>query len=393
MKKNIYILFIFLCFFTCITTCKAELKFTYNVDKYDGMSCSYTNATSTIVISGRDYFNDNRYINFINDTADVSVKAGTFLSLQFQQVILFDKSNLTLNNGSSLDACFSELSLLKFFDLELRDPNDIFKSKMFPADTSGKCSVNGTMIECIYKYAPTISCINPVTSEAKYSPSCTTDDISFSSSQYFRYFVPLNATKDTGFSISFSQIGYNDSGFVNDSLFCESVLDLNKDTYRFFVVDNNGNKLSNKFDDSIERVRNGCYLKSTINIPVSQSFYTVDNTGNRTGYNFYFRKIDINNPFPSPSYTNGLWNEWYEQNYSNGKYEKNNVFPNIKNSFTESTYEIKGENIQKFNALFNGKDYFEWDHFLSNGHSQNITSNYFNKIPLVDSYGNLGKLK
>ena len=409
MKKNIYILFIFLCFFTCVTTCNAELKFTYflnneNYDLADGMMCSFGNAFSNVTISARDYFDDSKYITFINDTVDVSVKAGTFISFRFNEVISLEKTDMKiLKNGTLITSptdedyqkCFKKAFSGRFY-VSLRDSNDVNSDIVSNVSDDAYCQIQDSIIRCSYDYSPNLVCMDK-NGQIDYSEPCSDSErmfeYKFYSDPFFRYFIPLNATKETGFSISLVQIGYLDSQYIIGKDECHRLIDANLDTYRFFMVDNNGDKLSNNYDDSIARVQNGCYLKSVINIPVSQSFYTVDNTGKRTGYNFYFRKIDINNPFPSPVYSKGLWNEWREANYLYGKYDKNNVSPNIKNSFAESTYEIKGENIQKFNDLFAGKDYFEWDHILSNGHSQNITSDYFNKIPLVDSYGDLGKIK
>ena len=61
-----------------------------------------------------------------------------------------------------------------------------------------------------------------------------------------------------------------------------------------------------------------CILTSTIKIPIKQQFYKEkkEKSNNKenivfTGFNFYYRSININNPFPNGT-IDDIWREWAE---------------------------------------------------------------------------------
>ena len=98
----------------------------------------------------------------------------------------------------------------------------------------------------------------------------------------------------------------------------------------------------------------GCTFEIDVTIPVIQRFYNELREDTETvfegfkGFNFYYKPIDINEPFPNGLNNTSIWYEWNK--------DKNN--PNISKSYEQLTYYAntsQNENeIRKYN---NQKEY------------------------------------
>lgn len=393
MKKKLYFLFVLLCFFTFKTTCFASIMFKFDINgsrNFNG--CSFTKANSTIEIRARDTLDEHYGLAFgENTTLSVAVKSGLFLSFQFKETVRINKNDIIDYSDTCLGLMGNTENLT--YKLILRNSNDVNNDIKTEFGATGSCEDNNSFVECTYVYAPKNVCIDLKTSNVKYTnDNCTDDERTLPlDGNYFKYFIPLNATKATDFSIEIRQ--RDDTRKLNSD--CTSLRDNNIETYTSFLVDSSWSSAKNNPHTFSSNMANGCFLRTVINIPVAQKFYTVSDLGKIKGYNYYFRKINIDNPFPNPiySFVPSLWYDWYGNNYSSdGRYEYNGK-PNIKDSFNNDNilYSIKGDNIKKFDDSFNDKSYLEWDHFNIDGHSNSINSDYFDNIADSDSYSRLGE--
>ena len=148
---------------------------------------------------------------------------------------------------------------------------------------------------------------------------------------YWKYFIPLNANSEDGFSFELVSSGYKKSKEI-----CEAIIDNYPDTYPYIITDNPSDTFIGK-NLSIEgaklAVANGCYFKTIVKLPIEQRFYNEvydDNTfkGFR-GFNFYYKPIEINTPFPNGLSDTSLWYDWNESDVKN---------PNLTESYNTTTY-------------------------------------------------------
>lgn len=268
-----------------------------------------------------------------------------------------------------------------------------------------------------YEYS-TNPCMNVITSEVKYvsnSKDCNkgkekneiliaNDNINGRS--HWHYFVPLNTkSKDkegnnNTVNIALTENQKNNINNILDFKQCVYVLenkyvekDSNKTDYTDLIKLGNGHSLEG---DYICKLKNGkkncdkklestkdysklkkykCYLTSVIKIPINQKFYQEDEDedGNITftGFNFYYRPINIYNPFPNGFSPNSYWKEWND----NGRKD-----PNMEKSYTVMTYSAININtsiVRNYKNLITDEKqntYSSWNNMSSRDGKSNFIS-------------------
>ena len=121
----------------------------------------------------------------------------------------------------------------------------------------------------------------------------------------------------------------------------------------------------------------GCKLTVQIKLLPKQEFYGEIDGGSGTkeikGFNFYYRPIDINNPFPNNALQSNIWNKYYDNNDNKITMNTNTTSDDIKlsDSFKETSYstKIKTEEIRTYNKL---NPYTDWSKMHINGKSSFI---------------------
>ena len=251
-----------------------------------------------------------------------------------------------------------------------------------------------------YQYS-TIPCMNVVTSKVRYvsdEGNCKPSDNEIiikddefpkgSGIYHWHYFVPLNSKSDSTVDIKLvknDQVRNNERSnkeclyvVINNPVSKTnnsktSYLDLIEPVGKTFKgdytrTDKKPCKTCN--DYKIFDKGSKCILTSTIKIPIKQQFYKEkkEKSNNKenivfTGFNFYYRSININNPFPNGT-IDDIWREWAES-----KKKK----PDIAKSYTKATYvvsNIKLNNVRNYNKE---NTYLNWNGMQANGKSTVIT--------------------
>lgn len=251
-----------------------------------------------------------------------------------------------------------------------------------------------------YRYS-TIPCMNVVTSKVRYvsdEGNCKPSDNEIiikddefpkgSGIYHWHYFVPLNSKSDSTVDIKLvknDQVRNNERSnkeclyvVINNPVSKTnnsktSYLDLIEPVGKTFKgdytrTDKKPCKTCN--DYKIFDKGSKCILTSTIKIPIKQQFYKEkkEKSNNKenivfTGFNFYYRSININNPFPNGT-IDDIWREWAES-----KKKK----PDIAKSYTKATYvvsNIKLNNVRNYNKE---NTYLNWNGMQANGKSTVIT--------------------
>ena len=143
-----------------------------------------------------------------------------------------------------------------------------------------------------------------------------------------------------------------------------------------------------KNNSDYNKIKNGCYFNDkTIPIPITQKFYNeVDEDGNIKfkGFNFYYKPIDINNPFPNGIAKDSYWSDLYNATTNIIKTNNGNGNVNIKlsDSYKELTYvatDIDSQSIREYNKEDKGmikvNTYTSWSNMNPDGTSNFVKDN------------------
>ena len=217
-------------------------------------------------------------------------------------------------------------------------------------------------------------CINAKTGEVKYNNNaeCSGDYMKVSESnlngkKLFSYFLPLNLKSDDSFALSFD---IDDDGTYNGKSYSwcvDRINNYNNYDLDILLIDKNGkfkrfsgnNRRNDKLmlDNCKNKSSECCTFGFLINH--ENKFYDVS-SGSINGFNFYYRPIDIDNPFPNGvSNENSLWYDYYhglDTDYS------------IK--FGDNTYTSTSRLIENVDNI--ADNYFDWHSISLNGKSNRI---------------------
>lgn len=263
-----------------------------------------------------------------------------------------------------------------------------------------KNSTSG-IIKQDYEYIQSKVCINLKTAEVAYGETCDSEKYTNIKNgtiweeslnknvNYWHYFIPLNTKSNEDFYL---RIMENTNRPLSKEE-CKSVIQKYSSNYKDYIIPKIGDKnfigdykkykeQSNDWKN-IER-NDGCYFSTTIHIPVTQKFYgeETDKKGNTTlkGFNFYYRPIDINNPFPNGIANDSYWKEWADNKKKN---------PELTKSFDQITYKIDNVNTKEIREYTKNYKYTDWSNMNINGTSNFVTS-YLNRNIKLDTFYKLG---
>lgn len=216
-------------------------------------------------------------------------------------------------------------------------------------------------------------CINVKTGKIRYANQneCNDEEYAVTNSQnYWSYFIPLNAKSDSRFGLTMK----SGSKQTNANI-CKNIID-NYDNYRELITYKPGELFPTDESKakSKSKVDNGCYYQTYVNIPITQKFYNEEKNNNNQiifkGFNFYYRAIDINNPFPNGIAADSYWYEWGQSQKAN-----QNPNPDLSESFATKTYETKNISASAVREYNEEHPYTSWDEMNTNGSSSLINSN------------------
>lgn len=265
-----------------------------------------------------------------------------------------------------------------------------------------------------YEYS-TNPCMNVITSEVRYVSnidSCKSEkneiliaNDNINGKSHWHYFVPLNTkSKDKEGNNNTVNIALtkNQKNNILDFKQCIYVLenkyvekDSNKTDYTDLIKLGNGESLEG---DYICKLKNGkkkcdkklestndysklkkhkCYLTSVIKIPITQQFYKEKETTKNnkttitfTGFKFYYRSVNINDPFPNGiKNTTSAWYEWYKKYKNNDK----KLSPNIEQSYKKVSYQALSINTSRVRKYNENNIYSNWNGMTKDGKSSFIT--------------------
>lgn len=233
-----------------------------------------------------------------------------------------------------------------------------------------------------YKYTPEKVCMNLKTSEVLYNEECiinenkgiveiknntTYDKYLNKTIEYWHYFIPLDTKSNNVFPIKIT--GNDDRPLSLNE--CRAIM--KEPNYINYIAPKNGTftgdypKLKNNSSDwKLLNAGKGCEFTTIVNFPIEQKFYheeKQDNAIQFKGFEFYYRPININNPFPNGIKNDSLWNEW-----QNSKEQK----PDLKDSFNEITYIAQDINAKKVRKYTEENPYTDWDKMNIDGKSSYI---------------------
>lgn len=248
-------------------------------------------------------------------------------------------------------------------------------------------------------------CMNVKTAKVTYGRDCNTEDGEISIENgigyndytkiyedFWHYFIPLNAKSNSEFHLKITE-NENTVFSVNR---CLAYMQKNESDYKDTIIPANKEEVfigdygryENKdlsSDVNLLKKSNGCQIAATVELPISQEFYRETESNTLKGFNFYYKTIDINNPFPNGLATTSIWQDWNENKDTN----KEN--PDLSESFKEKTYVTTTINANEIREYNKDNQYADWTNMYTTGVSKFIeTTNIVNRLVDTDSFYNLG---
>ena len=230
-----------------------------------------------------------------------------------------------------------------------------------------------------YNHTQKQVCMNLKTSKVTYGRNCETDEIQIETNpeyNYWHYFIPLNAKSGT--KTFYLEVIANENKKLTVKE-CKNAMEKYSLNYPDIIIPNlTGDKFdlsrSQQYNEHLVEENGGCYFATSIYIPVKQGFYNEISDGTFKGFNFYYRPIDVNNPFPNGIPTNSIWTEEKTNNLTGTSMEEENI-----------TYVA---NVANANALREYNDdmithgdysYTRWENMYINGISNFVENSGFVK--------------
>jgi len=249
-----------------------------------------------------------------------------------------------------------------------------------------------------YYYEMYGSCVNVKTGKVRYLESKCKSDNCCNENEYYieneeseeikhwHVFTPLNSKETEGYSLFLKgktlQVPYT----------CTKMIELYPNEYTHYIVPRYGEFSGYKKRD-IEMIKsqNGCYFEMKIDLPIKQLFYNEVKESNTKseiiGFKFYYRPIDINNPFPNGIADDSYWKLW-EDDKKAGKEE-----PELEKSFNTITYMATDIDLNGIREYNNYNEYPDWTNLNIDGSSNFIKDYNFiarNSIINNNSFYSLG---
>ena len=165
-----------------------------------------------------------------------------------------------------------------------------------------------------------------------------------------------------------------------------------------YILEANGNQKheadlpTTSVDEGKTRVENGCYYATTVNFKVVQKFYNQTATNRLEGYGFFYRPIDVTNPFPNGLGSSTYWGDGEKYNRTTNIAGSGSKTYKLSDSYNNSeiTYIVDVGNpnaIREYNSIEdgNGESYMSWHGMNKSGRSD-FVSNYVQRIASESFY-------
>ena len=263
------------------------------------------------------------------------------------------------------------------------------------------------------KYNVGHACLNVKTGFVEYKDKCNSEELSIpdiysrdvsnlsaSEKELYRigqYFIPLNTKSTDDFTYDLKARRKEPKNA------CESYIDNAKDMneVRNTILYINKNGKVTKFPASVTSkataktyVSKGCYLATTAHFKVKQQFYNQNAESKLEGYGFFYRPIDISNPFPNGLKESTYWGQKDLYNAeSNSVKTKDKKTYDLDDSFKTLSYKAlvnNPETIRDYNkrADSEGKSYLymSWDNMNVDGSSSFINKGYVTRNGTASYY-------
>ena len=235
----------------------------------------------------------------------------------------------------------------------------------------------------LYEYLEENVCIDIKNSNVTYGRECNEKEMKIENGQatnyrYWHYFIPLNTKSNSDFWIEIGNNSTRNLSVEECVGFMQYISSINQN-YKDYLSPNTvelftGDYIQNgTHSQDYQRLQegNGCKMSAKIVFPIKQEFYneTTNKDGNKKfkGFNFYYKPIDINNPFPNGLSDTSIWKEWYD----NVKDDKK-ATPDISKSFDEVTYIAENINANKVRKYTKDNPYTSWKNISLSGRSSFI---------------------
>lgn len=266
----------------------------------------------------------------------------------------------------------SSVTLKPSYSVEYPNSNDI--------DSKSYDEVTGTLVSkttnnhdgewywhieetMVFSYNMMNTCINVKTGDVSYNRNCNEKEyevkqgVSNDGTSYWKYFVPLESNSQDDIKIYLKEI--SGSGKISGGV-CISIIENHPNEYINLIKAAQGQFVGNIKTDE-ETALKGCYWATTIRIPIEQKFYNeLSNGKNLKGFNFYYKPIDVNNPFPNGLSTTSIWNDWNDSTIKT---------PDMSKSYSTITYIAQNINTNTIRTYTANNPYTSWENMYVNGRS------------------------
>lgn len=266
----------------------------------------------------------------------------------------------------------------------------------------------------VYKYTPGTICMNVKTADVTYGRDCNENELDVSGGSYWRYFIPLNTKSGSSFYLNLEKnstvtnatLDEDECRYViehhpySSDLYTNYIKDINGENFKGDYYKSNGKFNKNSLDN--DAIKNGCIFSTKVNFNIVQEFYNEekDDNGNLkfNGFNFYYRPVDITNPFPNTistnSYWKGYWTDETKVNFNSSFDKKTYVTKLNITDVREDTVDIADASIQEdeeTGILISGGSYSDWVNTMNkDGSSKFISKNTSIKREKKTTYYPLG---
>ena len=139
-----------------------------------------------------------------------------------------------------------------------------------------------------------------------------------------------------------------------------------------------------------KKVANGCYYSGVASFEVVQKFYNETSSNKLKGYGFFYRPIDVSNPFPNELTNSTYWGKEGLYNSVNNTVTVDGTTTDLDNSFSTVTYTALIKNPDSVRNYNKDNLYMSWENMNISGTSQFINNSGYIKRNGTQSFYRLG---
>lgn len=308
---------------------------------------------------------------------------------------------------NKLNAIIADNSRDASYSAYMHYPNDINITKLIPVNdyrviTPTEPVVNGMTgtktITIKIKYNPQQACLNRKTADVYYvdfEEKCDNESMTVENFTSIRdkndkvgmYFIPLNTKSSDIYTYELKA-----KSMQNKEL-CKNYVEKYKNDpsdpsdpkyqrWRKLLLGSEKESMANmNYAQAKDAVANGCYYAMHFEFRVKQEFYNENASNKLEGYGFYYRPIDVNNPFPNGLGNSTYWGKGEIYNTDNNIVTIDGKTYRLSDSYANITYiaDVANPNaIRGYNEQENqeGRSYMSWEKMNKDGTSKFIEHGY-----------------